>query len=126
MLFLDGVPACPADGDGRVTICHVPPGNPDNAHTITVDANAVAAHLAHGDLCGSCEDDGLLLGDSSDGHQDECSTDLDDSGDVGAADLAELLGAWGPNPGHPADLDGGGDVAAFDLAILLGHWGPCP
>ena len=127
VLFLDGVPACPADGDGSVTICHVPPGNSDNAHTITVGANAVAAHLAHGDLCGPCEEeDGLLLGGRSDGHQDECSADLDDSGEVGAADLAELLGAWGPNPGHPADLGGDGDVDAFDLAILLGYWGPCP
>ncbi|MCZ6654226.1 MAG: hypothetical protein O7D91_14515, partial [Planctomycetota bacterium] len=127
VLFLNGVSACPTDGDGRVTICHIPRGNPDKAHTITVHENAVPAHLAHGDLCGPCEeDDGLLLGDNSDGHQDGCSTDLDDSGDVGAADLAELLGAWGPNSGHPADLDGDGDVAAFDLAILLGNWGPCP
>ena len=45
------------EGDGGVTICHVPPGNPDNAHTITVSANAVPAHLAHGDYCGPCEDE---------------------------------------------------------------------
>jgi hypothetical protein len=32
-----------------VTICHVPPGNPANAHSITVGAPAVPAHLAHGD-----------------------------------------------------------------------------
>ena len=128
VLFLDGVPStCPADADGRVTICHIPPGNPDNAHTITVGPNAVPAHLAHGDLCGPCEeDDGLLLGDKSAAIQDGCSADLDDSGDVGAADLAELLGAWGRNPGHPADLDGDGDVGSFDLALLLGNWGPCP
>ena len=43
------------DGDGRVTICHIPPGNPDNAHTITVSAKAVPAHLAHGDYSGPCE-----------------------------------------------------------------------
>ena len=49
-------PPCGGDlnGDGRVTICHVPPGNPDNAHTITVSANAIPAHLAHGDHCGQC------------------------------------------------------------------------
>ena len=115
------------DGDGLVTICHIPPGNPDNARTITVGVNAVRAHLAHGDHCGPCEeDDGLLLGDSSDEDQHECSTDLDDSGGVGAADLAELLGAWGPNPGHPADLDGDGNVGPLDLALVLGNWGPCP
>lgn len=43
----------------KVTICHIPPGNPDNAHTITVSENALRAHLAHGDLLGdcSCDDD---------------------------------------------------------------------
>jgi hypothetical protein len=33
----------------QVTICHVPPGNPNNVHTITVSTNAVPAHLRHGD-----------------------------------------------------------------------------
>jgi hypothetical protein len=40
----------------RVTICHIPPGNPANAHTITVGAPAVDAHRAHGDFLGECED----------------------------------------------------------------------
>jgi hypothetical protein len=43
------------DGDGKVTICHRPPGNPSNAHTISVSVNAVPAHLGHGDICGPCE-----------------------------------------------------------------------
>jgi hypothetical protein len=38
-----------------VTLCHVPPGNPDAAHTVTVGAPAVPAHLAHGDAEGACE-----------------------------------------------------------------------
>ena len=57
-----------------------------------------------------------------------CFADLDGDGDVGAADLATLLGSWGPcspDQGCPADLDADGEVAAFDLAILLGSWGPC-
>ncbi len=40
---------------GKVTICHIPPGNPGNAHTITVGAPAMRAHLAHGDVEGSCD-----------------------------------------------------------------------
>ncbi len=39
---------------GWVTICHIPPGNPANAHTITISVNALPAHLAHGDYVGSC------------------------------------------------------------------------
>ncbi|MCH8913340.1 MAG: hypothetical protein IIA33_07200, partial [Planctomycetes bacterium] len=53
--------------------------------------------------------------------------DLDHNGQVGAFDLALLLGSWGPCLDEcdcPADLDGGGTVGAFDLAILLGSWGP--
>ena len=41
----------------KVVICHVPPGNPDNAHTIEVSENAVDAHLAHGDTLGPCPTD---------------------------------------------------------------------
>ncbi len=46
------------DSDERVTICHLPAGDPDLARTITVSVNAVPVHLAHGDYYGSCEDDG--------------------------------------------------------------------
>ena len=38
----------------KITICHIPPGNPSKAHTITVGGNAVDKHLAHGDVIGSC------------------------------------------------------------------------
>ncbi len=43
----------------KVTICHIPPGNPDNAHFITISIRALPAHLAHGDpppgVAGPCE-----------------------------------------------------------------------
>ena len=38
----------------KVLICHIPPGNPGNAHTISVPQSAVPAHLAHGDSLGAC------------------------------------------------------------------------
>jgi hypothetical protein len=41
-------------GNETVVICHVPPGNLENAHTITIGADAVEAHLAHGDYPGAC------------------------------------------------------------------------
>jgi hypothetical protein len=39
---------------GKVTICHIPPGNPANAKTKTIGADAVPDHLAHGDFIGEC------------------------------------------------------------------------
>jgi hypothetical protein len=38
----------------KVAICHFPPGNPDNRHTIVIDAAALPAHQAHGDTVGAC------------------------------------------------------------------------
>lgn len=44
----------------KITICHVPPGNHDNAKTISVASSAVPSHLAHGDSNGACTDDFLV------------------------------------------------------------------
>ncbi len=43
-------------GQQKVQVCHLPPGNPNNYHTITIGASALPAHLAHGDLVGTCLD----------------------------------------------------------------------
>ncbi len=43
----------PAVGD-TVVICHIPPGNPSRRNTLTVGAEAVRAHLDHGDTLGPC------------------------------------------------------------------------
>ncbi|MCA9292092.1 MAG: hypothetical protein KDA25_13250 [Phycisphaerales bacterium] len=56
----------------------------------------------------------------------DCPADLTGDDTIGPADLAVLLGAWGPNRGHAADFDGDGTVGPADLAILLGAWGDCP
>lgn len=52
------------------------------------------------------------------------SADLDGNGVVNGADLAILLGAWGPcrTAPCPADLNGDGVIDGTDLAILLGEW----
>ncbi|WP_452222616.1 hypothetical protein [Lacinutrix chionoecetis] len=34
----------------KITICHIPPGNPDNMHLITISVNALQTHLNHGDM----------------------------------------------------------------------------
>jgi hypothetical protein len=39
----------------KVLVCHIPPGNLDNAHGICVSDHAVAPHQQqHGDTLGSC------------------------------------------------------------------------
>jgi hypothetical protein len=52
-----------------------------------------------------------------------CPGDLDGDGQVGAADLASLLNAWGTAGG---DLNGDGTTDSQDLAALLNAFGPCP
>ncbi len=44
----------PVGVNNKVTICHVPPGNPNNTQTINVSVNAVKTHLAHDDWVGDC------------------------------------------------------------------------
>ncbi len=41
----------------KIKICHIPPGNPNNAHTITISKSAWDAHKAHGDYKGKCNND---------------------------------------------------------------------
>ena len=43
-------------GQPNVTCCHIPPGNPDNAHEVTAGAPSVEAHVRnHGDTIGPCQ-----------------------------------------------------------------------
>ena len=47
-----GKPLC---GGKKVLVCHIPPGNPANMHTICIGAPAVEPHQRlHGDPLGPC------------------------------------------------------------------------
>jgi hypothetical protein len=37
-------------------LCHIPPDDPENFHTIRINEKALPAHLAHGDFAGACND----------------------------------------------------------------------
>jgi len=54
-----GIAGCYASGaiaqEAKVDVCHIPPGNPENVHTITISENAVDTHLEHGDHLGACD-----------------------------------------------------------------------
>lgn len=67
----------------KVQICHIPPGDPANFHTIKISENAFSAHLAHGDIGGACDavcaalcDDGnaCTIDDTGDCEQQGCPT----------------------------------------------------
>jgi len=49
------VDAC-ANKPHKQAVCHIPPGNPANAHTICISEHAVDKHVAlHGDYLGACD-----------------------------------------------------------------------
>ncbi len=116
----------------------------------TPDACDIDACLPESPECADCNFNGIpdecdiasgksLDGDGN-GVPDECDcgtcrwdTPLSGpNGQVGAEDLAFLLGNWGPIPPDPdpavlcLDIEPDGVIGAFDLANLLGNWGPCP
>ncbi|HSG98576.1 MAG TPA: hypothetical protein VLB27_00910 [candidate division Zixibacteria bacterium] len=100
----------------KITICHIPPGNPDNAHTINVSKNAKRAHLAHGDVLGGC-------GCSDDGGGDDGPTPGSNNTPGGGGDTPVVTttpegdgDGDGDMPsggsGDPGDGSGGGDADA--------------
>jgi len=87
-----------AHGEKKVTVCHLPPGNPANPQTISVGEAAVRAHLAHGDQVGACAagcpascDDGNLCTSDSCGADGQCvhSTVSCDDGVVCTGDVCD-------------------------------------
>ena len=66
VVFLAGSANLFAAGNAKVRICHIPPGDSDNFHTIMVSENALLAHLAHGDVIGSCDEYCDILCDDGD------------------------------------------------------------
>ena len=39
----------------KVSVCHAPPGNPENARTLMIGWESVEDHVGHGDFLGTCE-----------------------------------------------------------------------
>ncbi len=80
--------AFPCGNNNKVLLCHVPPGNPANAHTICISPNAVAAHLENheGDHCGPCDDGVQVISLSL-----PCPADINEDRAINALDLIDLL-----------------------------------
>lgn len=106
VLALFGAAAAQA---GKQAICHFPPGNPDNFHTIVVSDNAVDKHVAkHDDLVGSCLENCETICDDGDfctqdvlADPDQCiclaeprpAVDCDDSNPCTVDDCSTAAGA---------------------------------
>ena len=71
--------ACDPADTKKTTVCHIPPGNPGNAHTICVGNAAVPAHLDHGDFVGTCS---CTVGDADAGAPDASSGGGSDAPDA--------------------------------------------
>lgn len=57
------------------------------------------------------------------GQADACASDLDGDGIVAGADLALVLGNWGPCKACDGDVNGDHFVDGVDLAFVLTRWG---
>ena len=73
-----------------------------------------------GEYCVDVDDDGVIDG-CSDTH---CPGDINGDGQVDAADLGLLIGAWDTNDAD-ADINDDGNVDAADLGLVIGAWGLC-
>jgi hypothetical protein len=77
--------ACEPGNQKKTTICHIPPGNPANAHTLCIGNAAVPAHLEnHGDYLGACQNETPCRPPESTGTGGAPGSD-DDSGRGGAS-----------------------------------------
>ncbi len=70
------------DNDQKITICHYPPGNPENVKSMEIAQSAWEAHAAHGDTMGECD----LPNDDQDDDQDDDNGDDDQDDDNGDDD----------------------------------------
>lgn len=116
-----------AKGPDKVTICHYPPDNPSNFHTIRVSANALQSHLSHGDEEGECParcidasdcDDGLFctINDcSAIGGCDHPPIDCDDSNECTEDSCNEDIDACQYQPLYGETCDDGNECTENDL-----------
>lgn len=109
-------------GADRVTVISTQPNGTLQLCVERPGAVTVLAYQTQGEWGPFAVEKRLIVG--------TCLGDLDGNGNVGASDIAILLGAFGaPGCGGaaccPSDLDGDNDVDAADLSMLLGEYGPC-
>ncbi|CAM4519644.1 MULTISPECIES: hypothetical protein [Myxococcus] len=121
-------PTYPGDDDatpGKVTICHIPPGNPANAHTISVSTSAWPAHERHGDTLGPCEGGGE---EPDAGSGEEPDAGGGEEPDAGSGEEPDAGGGEEPDAGAPVCAPIGeacGESAACCLGLMCGEDNTC-
>jgi hypothetical protein len=110
------VHACDPQDHKKTTICHVPPGNPANAHTLCIGNPAVAHHLAnHPDYLGPCKDEAPCPPPAT-------GTGGAGGGTGGATGTGGAcnVGAAGAGGGVPAGVDGGSTGGTGGIVLGTG------
>lgn len=67
------------ENNDQTLLCHVPPGNPANKHTIKASAASHPAHLGHGDYLGPCNANDVVTALTCEATIDQmksCATDV--------------------------------------------------
>ena len=129
LALLLAAPAAFADKDkdeeSQVTLCHYPPGNPDNPQTLTVGASAVDAHLSeHGDTLGACPEEDKDKDDESKDKDDESKDDEskdDESKDDESKDKDDESKDDGE--GKTTICHDGSNTLSVDDSAVAGHLG---
>jgi hypothetical protein len=90
--------ACDPGDHKKTTICHIPPGNPANAHTLCIGNAAVPAHLSnHGDYLGACQNETPCPPPPPPSTGSAGAPGSDGDGGHGGASVPETGGSGGPS-----------------------------
>ena len=100
----------------KVTVCHVPPGNPDNEQTIEVSEKAVDKHLDHGDYLGECGAEPEFDTCNAWGYTGVCAT-WDEFSEYSAANPGDGFLAGPPAPGGECAENEGCYVSSWTLGL---------
>jgi hypothetical protein len=126
-VFVPATPSAKAAGNGKVDVCHFPPGNPDNVQQISVSSKALSAHLGHGDVATVHADEEIC----GDGFDNNCNGEVDEGCSVRITADGEAYGHHGACSGW----NGCGDAATcaqwaceingYTTAVSFGDDRPC-
>ncbi|MCB0400723.1 MAG: hypothetical protein KDD41_01445 [Flavobacteriales bacterium] len=88
-------------GNGKMTICHYPPGNKNNPQTIEISVSAWPAHKAHGDTEGACAPATTPGGNTSGGSNKKITICHIPPGNTGNPQTIEIPeSAWAAHEAH--------------------------